>query len=338
MQKINVGTPKCLAQWVVLVLLNLVVAGAIAMDPTKTVGSDECIDCHTPEHDVLGETTHSKTYDELSGGDKATEIADALGLDDIEAPDGTCVGCHFTLVGDTVEDAEPIAGISCESCHGPAADWIEVHGEYLSGDAASETPAEKATRKNAAKSAGQIRPDQINLIAANCLSCHTVPNEELVNTGGHLAGSDFELVSWSQGEVRHNLFWNDGEENVQASPERKRVLYVVGLATDLEFSLRALGKSSEAGTYRDAMSARVKKATAGLKAVNGKINSPDISKALAAAGGINVGTAPDQAKINGAADKIQAAIVAFIGSHNGSKLAAIDAMIPTGDGHYSEKY
>ena len=81
--------------------------GAYAIDPTLTVGSDECVDCHGPEHDVWGETTHYKTYDELSSSDAAIDIADALGLDDIEAPDGLCVGCHFTLVGETVEDAEP---------------------------------------------------------------------------------------------------------------------------------------------------------------------------------------------------------------------------------------
>ena len=327
-----------LADLAVVVVLSLVCEGAYAIDPTLTVGADECVDCHTPEYDIWGETTHFKTYDELSASDAATEIADALGLDDIEAPDGICVDCHFTLVGETFEDAEPIAGISCESCHGAAAGWIDVHGEYVSGDAASETAEEKAARKDAAADAGQIRPEQINLIAANCLKCHTVPNEELVNVGGHTAGSEFELVSWSQGEVRHNLFWNNGETNAEASPERKRVLFVVGHATDLEFSLRAMGKSSEAGKYREAMADRVRQAIAKLTSINEKISSADVSSILAIASGIDVSAAPDQAQIDGAADKIQSAIQAFTMTNNGDALSAIDVLLPDGEGRYSEKY
>ena len=321
-----------------ILTLSLAAGSAFAIDPTQTVGGDECIDCHTPEHDIWGETTHYKTYDELSASDAATEIAEALEIDDIEAPDGICVDCHFTLVGETLDDAEPIAGISCESCHGAAAGWIDVHGDYVSGDAESESAAEKATRKQAAKDGGQIRPDQINLIAENCLNCHTVPNEELVNVGGHLAGSDFELVSWSQGEVRHNPFWSNGEDNQEASPARKRVLYVVGYATDLEFSLRALSKSSEPGKYRQAMVARVQQTTAKLTEINKKINSAEISTALAAAAAIDVSAAPDSAKINSAVNKIQAAIESFTIANNGDSLAALDDLLPDGEGHYSDKY
>lgn len=338
MEHSKIRIHNLLAGLLMVVTLSLAVGNAFAIDPTQTVGGDGCIDCHTPEHDVWGETTHYKTYDELSASDSATEIAEALEIDDIEAADGICVGCHFTLVGETLEDAEPIAGISCESCHGAAAGWIDVHGQYLSGDAETESAAEKATRRKAAKDAGQIRPDQINLIAQNCLNCHTVPNEELVNVGGHLAGSEFELVSWSQGEVRHNLFWNNGEDNVEASSARKRVLYVVGYATDLEFSLRALGKSSEAGKYREAMAQRVQQATAKLTAINQKINSAEISSALAAASVIDVSATPDQSKLNAAADKIQTAIEAFTIANDGQALAALDDLLPTGEGHYSEKY
>jgi len=338
MEHSKIRIHNLLAGLLMVVTLCLAVGNAFAIDPTQTVGGDECIDCHTPEHEVWGETTHYKTYDELSASDSATEIAEALEIDDIEAADGICVDCHFTLVGETLEDAEPIAGISCESCHGAAAGWIDVHGQYVSGDAESESAAEKATRRKAAKDAGQIRPDQINLIAQNCLNCHTVPNEELVNVGGHLAGSDFELVSWSQGEVRHNLFWNNGEDNVEASSARKRVLYVVGYATDLEFSLRALGKSSEAGKYREAMAQRVQQATAKLTAINQKINSAEISSALAAASVIDVSATPDQSSLNAAADKIQTEIEAFTIANDGETLAALDDLLPDGEGHYSEKY
>ena len=321
-----------------LLLLMAGIGGYLhAMDPTKTVGGDECIDCHTPEHDVWSETTHARTYEELSSSDAGIDIADALGLDDIEAPDGTCVGCHYTLVGETLEDAEPISGISCESCHGAAVDWINGHGEYLSGDIDSETPAQKKTRIDEAIAAGQIRPDNIYAIAANCLECHSIPDEELVNTGGHPATSEFELVEWSQGEVRHNLFWNGGAENAIASPERRRVMYVVGLATDLEFSLRALGRSSEAGDFRDALSGRVSSAKSGLSAVNGKIDSSEVSAILSAIGDVNL-SSPEASTFNAVADKIKASTISFADSNDGSGLAALDGMIPSGEGRYSEKY
>ena len=55
-----------------------------------------------------------------------------------------------------------------------------------------------------------------------------------MNKGGHKAGSSFELVSWSQGEVRHNTWHSKGKENVPASAARKRMLYLVGLGVELE--------------------------------------------------------------------------------------------------------
>ncbi len=308
------------------------------LDPTKTIGAGECVDCHSPEHDVWEETTHFKTYDELPASDRAFEISEALGIYDIEAPDGTCVACHYTLVGETKEDALPIAGISCESCHGAAAEWVEGHGDYAGGSIEAETPEQAKARINAAAAAGQIRPAQINLIAGNCLACHTVPNEELVNVGGHKAGSeDFELVSWTQGEIRHNVFWSGGEENKPASTERKRVLYVVGQATDLEYSMRALSRSKEAGEFRTAMTTRINKNIEKLNATNGKINSPQIKEILSVAGGVNL-SAVDSGALKSAADKISQQVSEFTKKHDGKNLAALDSLLPTGDGHYSDKY
>ena len=87
-------------------------------------------------------------------------------------------------------------------------------------------------------------------IAINCYSCHMVPNEELVNVGGHTAGTkEFELVRYSQGQIRHNFLRSNGSNNEQASPERLRMMYVVGLIADLEFSTRATAIATENATY-----------------------------------------------------------------------------------------
>ena len=98
--------------------------------------------------------------------------------------------------------------------------------------------------------------DQLSAIAANCFGCHTVPDEELINVGGHTPGSAFELVSWSQGMVRHNLWYTEGEQNKGASANRKRLMFVVGLAVELETALRAVGKATEKKAYAVAMARR----------------------------------------------------------------------------------
>ncbi len=70
-----------------------------------------------------------------------------------------------------------------------------------------------------------------------------------MNKGGHKPGSSFDLVSWSQGEVRHNTWYSQGKENVAADAARKRMLYLVGLGVELETGLRAIGKATARKTY-----------------------------------------------------------------------------------------
>ena len=136
--------------------------------------------------------------------------------------DSDCLTCHFTAK--IIEGKEKvISGISCESCHGPAAKWVKIHGDYGGKKVKKdmETPEHKAERLAKIEEAKMIRPQNLYRVAENCYQCHTVPNEKLVNVGGHKPGSNFELVSWSQGEVRHNFFNSDNKENRKASPEKK---------------------------------------------------------------------------------------------------------------------
>ena len=74
-----------------------------------------------------------------------------------------------------------------------------------------------------------------------------------MNKGGHPAGSAFELVSWSQGEVRHNTWHSKGRENVPASAARRRMLYLVGLGAELEAALRAIAKATVRKPFAFAM-------------------------------------------------------------------------------------
>lgn len=42
-----------------------------------------------------------------------------------------CVNCHTTASAPNSDEAQVAAGVSCESCHGPAASWVDTH--YMAG-------------------------------------------------------------------------------------------------------------------------------------------------------------------------------------------------------------
>ena len=93
-------------------------------------------------------------------------------------------------------------------------------------------------------------PINVYMLAQSCYRCHTVPDERLVNVGGHNVGSmDFEIVAWSQGTVRHNFLRSDGQSNEPSSPERLRQMFVAGMIADLEFSVRATAAATEKATF-----------------------------------------------------------------------------------------
>ena len=148
-----------------------------------------------------------------------------------------CLTCDYT-VQDKENKKQPIAGITWEFCHSAGEDWIKVHSQFSGKTEKTETKAEQETRWKLAEFKGMIRPSSVYRLAKNCYSCHVVPQEDLVNKGGHPAGSAFELVSWSQGEVRHNTWHSKGKENAQASTARKRMLYLVGLGVELDTGSR----------------------------------------------------------------------------------------------------
>src|SRR4029078_6473544 len=103
-------------------------AGPPARDPAKIVGFDQCAKCHQAEVKQWRHTPHFATYETLHRLPRAKEIADKLGLQSIKRSD-VCTQCHYTQ---KIEDGRRrvVAGVSCESCHGGAADWIALHNDY----------------------------------------------------------------------------------------------------------------------------------------------------------------------------------------------------------------
>jgi hypothetical protein len=211
----------------VLTLVGAAVDGAVAFDTAKIVGPNACAECHKQEVEAWKGTHHFKTFRELPRNAEANEIADKMGVRRVKS-ESLCLNCHFTVQKKNDKD-EPIAGISCESCHGAAKDWVKVHSGFSGKKEKTETRAEEEARWKLSESKGMIRTHAIYDLAKTCYGCHVVPEEDLVNKGGHRAGSAFELVSWSQGEVLHNTWYSKGKDNVPASAERNLMLYLVGL-------------------------------------------------------------------------------------------------------------
>ena len=195
-------------------------------------------------------TPHFATFDTLHRLPEAKQIAERMGLRSIKR-NGICTQCHYTEQNQGGR-VRIVAGVSCESCHGGAADWVAVHADYggESATKAAESAEHREQRLKESIASGMNNPHNIYLIARQCFDCHTVPHESVVNSGGHLAGSqDFELVTWSQGIVRHNFLRTGGTINGALSPAELRVMFVVGVLTDLEYSLRAVAAATQKATF-----------------------------------------------------------------------------------------
>jgi Cytochrome c554 and c-prime len=244
--------------------------------------------------------------------------------------EGLCLTCHYT-VQQKENTKQAIAGVSCESCHSAGDDWIKVHSQFSGKTERTETKAEAEARWKLADSKGMIRPSSVYRLAKNCYSCHVVPQEDLVNKGGHPAGSAFDLVSWSQGEVRHNTWHSKGKENVPASAARKRMLYLVGIGVELETALRAVGKATVRKPYAFEMAMRADRARKQLAAAaKAAPNVPEIAKMLefGHSAGLKLN---NERSLTAAADGVSKMLVSVSEKYDGSTMAGLDSLIPGPD-------
>lgn len=309
--------------------LGIAAGSAGASDPAKIVGANACAECHKQEAEAWKATHHFKTFSEMPRKAPAKEISEKMGLRRIKA-ESVCLNCHFT-VQQKNNKPEVVSGISCESCHGAAQDWIKVHSGFSGKTAKTETKSEEAARWKLAESKGMIRRHAIYQLARNCYSCHAVPQEALVNKGGHKSGSTFDLVSWSQGEVRHNTWYSQGKENVAADAARKRMLYLVGLGVELETGLRAIGKATARKTYAFEMAKRVDRARKQLAAAaKAAPDVPEIAGIVELSHSTGLRLKNDQ-KLTATADGVSRLLVSITAKYDGSTMGGLDGLIPKPD-------
>ena len=312
----------------VLCISSILQASELRLDPSKVKGVDACGECHKETVKAWKQTHHSKTFSEMPRSDEAREIADKMGIKRIKS-ESDCLTCHFTVAIKKGKE-KPIAGISCESCHSAGLDWIDVHSDFGGKDvkAENETPSHKVERYKESDAAGMIRPNNLYSLAENCYSCHTVPNEKLVNVGGHTAGSKFELVRWSQGEMRHNVWYSD--DNTEADKNRRRMFYIVGKMLDLEYALRGVAKATMKAEYALAMAKRAKRALAFLKKIDKTVDNEQLTNIIGIASKAKIKLNNESALIS-AAEKISKQASIFSDAYDGSEFSGVDGALPSPD-------
>ena len=303
-----------------------------ALQHPHVLGAGECTECHRSEVKAWQETEHYRSRD-LHQDPKAKEIAGKLGISPVSKvrSSALCTQCHFTVQKLPSHPAKAISGVSCESCHGGALKWIDLHN---TGDRRKpgDTLAEQQKRRTESVAAGMCVPEAVDQLAAKCFQCHIVTDETLVNVGGHPTGSEFfELVSWLKGEVRHNFFESKGKTNAPISPERRRLLFLVGKVVEMEYSLRGLARAEEKADYGKAMGRRCvatrdaigeivaalgDETPEPLKEIHAAINEPGLLRFF------NVGP------LTRAADLVEEKAAVLVEQHDGSTFAALDSLIP----------
>ena len=316
--------------WLVANTCGVLFAQPERCDPAKTLSADQCAKCHGNEIQVWKKTPHFTTFQELSRRPRSKEIVANLGLTKSVKRNDICMSCHFTIQEKSPGKLKAIAGVSCESCHGGSRDWLNVHNDYGGPTATrdSESETHRQQRLSTASDLGMRNTQNLYLIASSCLNCHTVPNEELVNVGGHLAVSDdFELVAYSQGTIRHNFLRTGNHRNAVTTPERLRVMFVVGLIADLEYSTRATALATNKSTYGLKVANRAAQKAVKLYELQQKIDDPDLQTLLEAFATVSL-RIDNRQQLEEVANLIKTHGQRFAESHDGSRLSVVDPFLP----------
>lgn len=256
---------------------------AVHAEPTN-VGPEACKDCHSAEYKVWENTPHAKSFNEVHKTELADKVLAAVGERSMKRGE-VCGQCHYTEAPRSPGGRTGFNfGPSCESCHGPGSEYIEIHNVY--GPKGTKKEDESVEHKNQrfeqARAAGMhwprwrqdipAMPADINYdVAANCFECHGMARESLDGAtaakmldAGHPLKAEFELVKYSQGTIRHR-FYNSQSDNETMSDAEKSRWFVTGQAASLVQAVNAMSKTDHA-KYVGVQKERAEQAKAALKA------------------------------------------------------------------------
>lgn len=120
-----------------------------------------------------------------------------------------------------------------------------------------------------------------------------------------------------------------------ASPERRRMLYIMGVMVELEESLRAVGKATQKDKYAVTMAKRAQLAAKRMASVAAAVNLPETDAIMAAVKQAKL-SLNNEDQLSGIADTIGAQARAVAEKYDGSGMASLDPMIP-GEDKYKGK-
>ena len=275
------------AWWVLVVSLGLAGTSLAAGKATgvNVVGPAACASCHPRETEVWKGSKHFRAFDGVEKNPKFKDILAATGGASMKTS-ATCTLCHFTMVSSGGGKAVAKAGPSCEGCHGAAAGWVKIHGDYGKGFAPETEPAaHRDERRAKSVAAGMHAAQDLYDIASNCAVCHGLAHPDLASKtlekmleAGHPLEPEWELVRYSQGSVRHRFYPVGGPaDNKEMTQAERSRMFVVGQAARLVSATRALDKSKDPG-YRAAQKQRVANARDALAPV---AKLPEVAALLA---------------------------------------------------------
>jgi len=158
----------------------------------QMLGPGQCLNCHDHDKekdwysnkellevvrlfpDKGANAGHVNSLNQLESP-KSDAFAKAIGQADKYDVNGACVRCHATVF-----NGDANAGVSCESCHGPASAYLVPHQVKGSYDTA-------VTQYGMTRLVGNIQG-----WTQQCTNCHVMDDDRLIKAG-HPAGDDFDL-------------------------------------------------------------------------------------------------------------------------------------------------
>jgi len=182
------------AQYLFLSMLLALVAFArpSAQQKFQALGPNQCLNCH--DHEAERQWYEKKEIPEVQKlfpekganaghinslkqleATKSNDFAKAIGLADKYDVNGACVSCHATVFS-----GDANAGVSCESCHGPASGYLKPHQAKGAYD---QSVAQFGMTKLVGNLQGWTQ---------QCTNCHVMNDERLIKAN-HPSGDDFEL-------------------------------------------------------------------------------------------------------------------------------------------------
>ncbi|HSP67722.1 MAG TPA: multiheme c-type cytochrome [Bryobacteraceae bacterium] len=164
----------------------------------------------------------------------ATRMARILKIDKADSAP-KCLGCHALSVpeAERARTFDSTDGVSCESCHGPASNWLGPH-----------TTKGWTHERSVAAGMRDLR-DSIRR-SENCLGCHLGNADKAVDHEMIAAGHPdlyFELASFTAAMPRH---W---KERVQDDPQIEVRLLAAGQAVQLREQLQRVARNTQGNAW-----------------------------------------------------------------------------------------